>query len=100
MSTWEIAAETLHTNLRKDLNDLSIRQLYTQYCVASLAYYTFNESIMSDDRFDTLCKYLLDDYDPTIIHCDVDTLKSGTGSQHKGGPNTFNLFMAYRRKYL
>jgi NAD-dependent DNA ligase len=60
------------------------------YLAASYAYYTRYESLLSDETYDKMCKYMLDNYEKlehTHKHLvDKEALRAGTGYQIKEYP--------------
>jgi hypothetical protein len=95
MSTYKDLLHSIATrvleNSHRDLKDLSLREKYTLYRVSSCLYYIHDTSIMSDEKFDLICKDLLDNYDPMIIHVSKKTLRAGTGYDLKYGLTTINI---------
>lgn len=65
---WQEAAERLYNAVREIeqgewFDSFNPIQLYNLYLTASILYYGQNISIMSDHKFDLLCRYLLIRYD-------------------------------------
>lgn len=67
------------------LNDIELKSLYGEYMEYSIRYYLFDESVVSDDRFDEICKILLENWN-NFEHrfkylTDESALEAGTGYQ-------------------
>lgn len=67
---------------RSDVAELPLNLLVSHYLLASYCYYQLNQSPMTDDAFDYLCKRLLENYD-SVDHChkglvDTGSLEAGT----------------------
>lgn len=78
--------------------------LHNIYLLASFLYYKFNISPMSDNKFDMLCKYLLDNYDKVekvVWHKDKtlsrDRLSAGTGFDIEIIPIWSRIIQHYQR---
>ena len=85
------AALKIADNANKPLEELSLRQNFVLFKVTSCLYYMFNESLIEDTKYDNLCRALLDDYDPDIVHVDTASLKAGTGYTLWYGTATYNI---------
>lgn len=92
-----LTVDSIVTNNSKDLNALSLRQMYVLYSISSLLYYQYDKSMMSDSKFDHICKLLLDNYDPEIIHVSKEDLKAGTGFSIKHGTTSHNICQTMMR---
>lgn len=90
MGLEEIAA-VINENSQRELSDLSLRQKYVLYMVASCLYYHYDKAFMEDSKYDLICKDLLEDYDPDIVHVDKELLKAGTGYSLVYGTTTHNI---------
>jgi hypothetical protein len=95
---WDTAAERMYTEFSTPLEVLKPWRLWMHYKVASYAYYGHNVSIMSDERFDALCREMLRRYDPRWIHCGRETLEAGTGYAQSHGCGTRSIFNAMVRR--
>lgn len=87
---WKEAAESFYETVMQLYRDVRFEhisniRLFNLYLVACRLYYQENISIMTDTLFDSLCKYLLDNYEEIkeeIWHknlLDKELLKAGTG---------------------
>jgi len=88
--TWQEAAKRMYETVQKAeqgqwFGKFNLIQLFNIYLVASLLYYEQSVSIMSDPRFDALCKFLLKNYEEVkkvIWHKELlsqERLRAGTG---------------------
>lgn len=62
---------------------MNVNHLIPYYLMASYLYYELDESVISDDVFNTICKLLLANFN-TLNHphahlLDIDSLKANTG---------------------
>ena len=103
------AANKLHTDIQQliagsDFSQFNHIALHNIYLLTSFLYYQYNEIVISDNKFDALCKYILDNFDDfelvvrhkehTLIR---DRLTAGTGFDIKITPIWYGIVEHYRR---
>lgn len=69
--------------MKLDINNESLDKLVTVYMVASFCYHKLNETIISDEDYDQVCRRLISEYD-SITHqhksfLDKGALRAGSG---------------------
>lgn len=76
--------------MRIDINNESLDKLVAVYLVSSFCYHRLNESIISDEDYDQVCRRLLANYESITHrhkkHLDKGSLKAGSGFHIKDYP--------------
>lgn len=87
-----------------EVKDIPLIALHNIYMVSSYAYYKQNHSYMRDDVFDSICKYLLENFEEArkvVRHpekyLDKSLLQAGTGFALDYPTEIFDIHLAMSR---
>lgn len=78
-----------------NVNELSLKQCVQLYLIASYTYYIYDQVVIEDHEYDTICKRLYDHFDEFEHQhkylLSKDSLKAGTGFHYN--PNDYPLMV-------